>query len=102
MIWCFASLGILKLKIFTHTFLIRQETRSFFDIQIHFLLVKTFFVIILQDWDACSVGCKFVFAPNKIPDATFDLPRHRETASILRSMESSQYYAENNIDVARR
>ncbi|OAY73761.1 Glycoprotein 3-alpha-L-fucosyltransferase A [Ananas comosus] len=55
-----------------------------------------------QDWDACSVGCKFVFAPNKIPDATFDLPRHRETASILRSMESSQYYAENNIDVARR
>nr|CAD1822554.1 unnamed protein product [Ananas comosus var. bracteatus] len=58
--------------------------------------------LLLSDWDACSVGCKFVFAPNKIPDATFDLPRHRETASILRSMESSQYYAENNIDVARR
>lgn len=55
-----------------------------------------------QDWNSCSVGCKFGFIDNKIPDATFGLPENSATASVLRSMESSHYYAENNIDLARR
>ncbi|KAJ6841408.1 glycoprotein 3-alpha-L-fucosyltransferase A-like [Iris pallida] len=55
-----------------------------------------------QDWTSCSVGCRFGFIDNKIPDATFGLPQNAATASVLRSMESSHYYAENNIDLARR
>jgi glycoprotein 3-alpha-L-fucosyltransferase len=48
------------------------------------------------------VGCKFGFNGNQKPDAAFGLPQQAGTASVLRSMESAQYYAENNIDMARR
>ncbi|XP_072992354.1 glycoprotein 3-alpha-L-fucosyltransferase A-like isoform X3 [Typha latifolia] len=54
-----------------------------------------------KDWTTCSVGCKFGFDDNKIPDATFGISQDPGTASILRSMESSHYYADNNINVAR-
>ncbi|WJX44397.1 Alpha-(1,3)-fucosyltransferase 11, variant 2 [Trifolium repens] len=55
-----------------------------------------------QEWNSCSVGCKFGFNGNQKPDAAFGLPQQAGTASVLRSMESAQYYAENNIDMARR
>lgn len=55
-----------------------------------------------QDWSSCSVGCKFGYSANKIPDAAFGLPSDPATASVLRSMESSHYYPENNIELARR
>lgn len=55
-----------------------------------------------QEWKSCSVGCKFGFSGDKKPDAAFGLPQPSETASVLRSMESAQYYAENNIAMARR
>ncbi|KAL2344812.1 hypothetical protein Fmac_006097 [Flemingia macrophylla] len=55
-----------------------------------------------QEWKTCAVGCKFGFSGDKKPDAAFGLPQSSETASVLRSMESAQYYAENNIAIARR
>lgn len=55
-----------------------------------------------QDWSSCSVGCKFGFAGDKVPDAAFGLPQDPAIAGVLRSMESSHYYAENNVDLARR
>ncbi|XP_042479551.1 glycoprotein 3-alpha-L-fucosyltransferase A-like isoform X2 [Macadamia integrifolia] len=57
-----------------------------------------------QEWKTCAVGCKFGFDHQleKKPDATFGLFQEARTASVLRSMESSQYYAENSIDQARR
>lgn len=48
------------------------------------------------------MGCQFGFDQNKKPDAAFGIPQQKGTASVLRSMESSQYYAENNLDQARR
>ncbi|CAL5333722.1 unnamed protein product [Camellia sinensis] len=51
---------------------------------------------------SCAVGCKFGYNPNKKPDAGFGLSHQPGTASVLRSMESSQYYAANNIALARR
>lgn len=48
------------------------------------------------------MGCKFGYSANKIPDAAFGLPSDPATASVLRSMESSHYYPENNIELARR
>ncbi|OVA15676.1 Glycosyl transferase [Macleaya cordata] len=56
-----------------------------------------------QDWDSCSVGCKFGYKPetNTRPDAAIGLPEDG-VAGILRSMESSHYYAENNVALARR
>ncbi|GMH13412.1 hypothetical protein Nepgr_015253 [Nepenthes gracilis] len=55
-----------------------------------------------QEWNTCSVGCKFGYDPSRKPDAAFGWPQEHGTASVLRSMESSQYYAENNIGNARR
>lgn len=55
-----------------------------------------------QDWSSCTVGCKFGFPANKKPDATFGLAANLATETIHRSMESAQYYIENNIDLARR
>ncbi|CAO2188570.1 unnamed protein product [Urochloa humidicola] len=54
-----------------------------------------------KDWNKCSVGCEFGFSASKTPDATFGIAPDPSVDSILRSMESSQYYSENNIDVAR-
>ena len=48
------------------------------------------------------MGCTFGFDSSKKPDAAFGTPQQAGTASVLRSMESSQYYAENDIDQARR
>ncbi|KAF3435405.1 hypothetical protein FNV43_RR22494 [Rhamnella rubrinervis] len=55
-----------------------------------------------QEWQSCSVGCHFGSESNKKPDAAFGLAQQTGTASVLRSMESAQYYAENNIAQARR
>lgn len=54
-----------------------------------------------QDWRSCSVGCRFGIGLDKIADATFGEPLYEHTDRILRSMESSEYYIENKIDVAR-
>ncbi|KAK4769295.1 hypothetical protein SAY86_027445 [Trapa natans] len=55
-----------------------------------------------KEWKSCSVGCKFGFSSEKKADAAFGVPQPAGTASVLRSMESSQYYMENNIAHARR
>ncbi|KAG5548155.1 hypothetical protein RHGRI_013751 [Rhododendron griersonianum] len=55
-----------------------------------------------QEWKSCAVGCKFQFNANQKPDATFGVGQQPGTANVLRSMESSHYYSENNIDLARR
>ncbi|XP_010263546.1 PREDICTED: glycoprotein 3-alpha-L-fucosyltransferase A-like [Nelumbo nucifera] len=57
-----------------------------------------------KEWNSCSVGCKFgyQFGSDKKPDAAFGLVQDGAIASILRSMESSHYYSENNIAQARR
>lgn len=50
----------------------------------------------------CGVGCLFGFNLSKSPDARFGFPQQGGTASVLRSMESTSYYAENSIAQARR
>ncbi|KAG8364258.1 hypothetical protein BUALT_Bualt19G0109500 [Buddleja alternifolia] len=55
-----------------------------------------------EEWKTCGVGCKFGFEPGKKADAGFGMPQQPGTASVLRSMESATYYAENNIAMARR
>ncbi|XP_015058382.1 glycoprotein 3-alpha-L-fucosyltransferase A-like [Solanum pennellii] len=55
-----------------------------------------------QTLNSCPVGCKFGTNFDKKSDAEFRLPRQAGIASVLQSMESAQYYAENNITLARR
>lgn len=55
-----------------------------------------------QEWRVCDVGCNFGYDDNRKPDASFGMSQQPGTDTVLRSMESSQYYAENNIDHARR
>ncbi|KAF5751208.1 glycoprotein 3-alpha-L-fucosyltransferase A isoform X1 [Tripterygium wilfordii] len=55
-----------------------------------------------QEWKDCAVGCKFGFMSGKEPDAIFAPHGKAGTASVIRSMESSHYYPENNIAQARR
>ncbi|XP_043709466.1 putative fucosyltransferase-like protein isoform X3 [Telopea speciosissima] len=57
-----------------------------------------------KEWKTCAVGCRFGFdhQSGKKPDATFGLAQEARIASVIRSMESSHYYAENSIDQARR
>ncbi|KAK9166379.1 hypothetical protein Scep_001570 [Stephania cephalantha] len=55
-----------------------------------------------EEWKSCSVGCNFGSIPDRKPDASFGLLRVAGAATVLRSMESSHYYAENNIAQARR
>lgn len=55
-----------------------------------------------QEWKSCAVGCKFGSSSHRKPDAAFGSPGSAETAGVLRSMESEEYYSENNIDQARR
>ncbi|XP_047342282.1 putative fucosyltransferase-like protein [Impatiens glandulifera] len=53
-----------------------------------------------EDWDSCSVGCKFVASTNKKSDAAFG--QTPGIISVHRSMESVQYYSENDVENARR
>ncbi|KAI3947709.1 hypothetical protein MKX01_034374 [Papaver californicum] len=55
-----------------------------------------------QEWDTCSVGCHFghKIGDDKTPDAAFGQPGDG-VPGILRSMESSHYYSENNVAQAR-
>ncbi|XAR72904.1 Glycoprotein 3-alpha-L-fucosyltransferase [Bertholletia excelsa] len=55
-----------------------------------------------EEWKSCAVSCKFGYSPDKRPDAVFGLLKQPPTANVIRSMESSLYYNENNIGVARR
>jgi hypothetical protein len=68
----------------------------------HLFIYETYvFPFLTQDWNKCYVGCEFGFSASKTPDATFGIAPDPSVDGILRSMESSQYYSENNIDVAR-
>lgn len=51
---------------------------------------------------SCAVGCIFGYDSEKKPDAAIGLGHTNGAPGVLRSMESAQYYAENNIDYARR
>ncbi|KAJ0759481.1 putative glycosyl transferase family 10 [Helianthus annuus] len=64
--------------------------------------MKNFLFEMCCEWRSCAVECKFGFDNNKKADAAFGLPHGGGTAGILRSMESAQYYPENNLDLARR
>ncbi|URD88797.1 glycoprotein 3-alpha-L-fucosyltransferase [Musa troglodytarum] len=55
-----------------------------------------------KEWSSCDVDCDFGFANGKVPDAAFGLPQDPAIAGVLRSMESSRYYPENNVGMARR
>ncbi|XP_068637100.1 glycoprotein 3-alpha-L-fucosyltransferase A-like isoform X2 [Aristolochia californica] len=57
-----------------------------------------------QESISCSLGCRFMYTAEsgKKPDATIDLSQDPGIACVLRSMESSHYYSENKIDLARR
>ncbi|VFQ78302.1 unnamed protein product [Cuscuta campestris] len=55
-----------------------------------------------QEWKFCAVGCKFMPSTGRKPDAAFGSPGSAETAGVHRSMESEEYYSENNIGLARR
>jgi hypothetical protein len=55
-----------------------------------------------QDFSSCSVPCEFGHSANRKADATFGYGQEGSVPSILRSMESSHYYSENDPDIARR
>lgn len=48
------------------------------------------------------MGCKYGYDSKKKSDAALGAAQQGGVPSVLRSMESAQYYAENNIDMARR
>lgn len=49
------------------------------------------------------MGCSFGFSSDKKkPDAALGIPQPAGTVSVLRSMESAEYYIENNIAQAQR
>ena len=47
------------------------------------------------------MGCQFGSNGNQ-PDGIFGVANQAGTSSVMRSMESSQYYPENNVEIARR
>uniref|UniRef100_A0A1J3CWK7 Fucosyltransferase n=1 Tax=Noccaea caerulescens TaxID=107243 RepID=A0A1J3CWK7_NOCCA len=55
-----------------------------------------------KDFESCSVDCAFGSSSDKKPDAAFGLGHQPGTLSIIRSMESAQYYHENDLAQARR
>ncbi|XP_004248751.1 putative fucosyltransferase-like protein [Solanum lycopersicum] len=55
-----------------------------------------------KDWKSCAVGCKFGGDSDKKPDAAFGTTQEAGKAGVLRSMESAQYYPENDVAMARR
>jgi len=73
-----------------------------YEVPLILLVDLKLWFIQMQEWKSCSVGCKFGFSGDKKPDAAFGLPQPSGTATVLRSMESAEYYAENNIAMARR
>ncbi|KAL0454230.1 UNVERIFIED_CONTAM: Glycoprotein 3-alpha-L-fucosyltransferase A [Sesamum latifolium] len=50
---------------------------------------------------SCPVKCTYGYESGNKPDAVIGVPQKSAT-NVLRSMESSMYYAENNIAMARR
>ncbi|XP_028765887.1 glycoprotein 3-alpha-L-fucosyltransferase A isoform X2 [Neltuma alba] len=56
----------------------------------------------VQDQISCSLGCKFGSDEGRVPDASFGSPRRDGIAHIRRSMESTVYFQDNDIAVARR
>lgn len=59
-----------------------------------------------SDWKTCAIGCEFrgsvpLEGPKKV-DAVFGIRIEPEIASVMRSMESSQYYPDNDLANARR
>lgn len=83
----------------SYLFLVLSSFKCLF---IYSNFVNLTFLVSAQEWKSCSVGCHFGFNANKKPDAAFGLPQQSGTAGVLRSMESSHYYSENNIAQARR
>ncbi|KAJ0230486.1 putative fucosyltransferase-like protein [Hirschfeldia incana] len=55
-----------------------------------------------KDFQSCSIDCTFGDSSDRTPDAAFGLGNQPGSLSILRSMESAQYYPENDISHARR
>ncbi|KAH0862129.1 hypothetical protein HID58_079340 [Brassica napus] len=55
-----------------------------------------------KDFQSCSIDCTFGDSSGRAPDASFGLGNQPGSLSILRSMESAQYYPENDISQARR
>ncbi|CAI0447198.1 unnamed protein product [Linum tenue] len=56
-----------------------------------------------KEWRTCSVGCQFGYDSNRTPDALFGMLNELSaTVNVHRSMESAQYYPENDIATARR
>ncbi|XP_018451887.1 putative fucosyltransferase-like protein isoform X3 [Raphanus sativus] len=55
-----------------------------------------------KDFQSCSIDCTFGDSSGRAPDAAFGLGNQPGSLSILRSMESAQYYPENDISHARR
>ncbi|KAJ8763580.1 hypothetical protein K2173_002463 [Erythroxylum novogranatense] len=55
-----------------------------------------------KEWKTCNVGCQFGFGSSGNPDAAFGSSQQSGTMTVHRSMESAQYYSENNINMARR
>ncbi|CAH2053320.1 unnamed protein product [Thlaspi arvense] len=55
-----------------------------------------------KDFKSCSVDCGIGTSFDKKPDAAFGLGDEPGTLSILRSMESAEYFQENDLAQARR
>ncbi|KAL0796935.1 hypothetical protein Bca101_068312 [Brassica carinata] len=55
----------------------------------------------VKDFHSCSVDCTFEGSSGKTPDAVFGLGHQPGTLGIIRSMESAQYYPENDLAQAR-
>uniref|UniRef100_A0A7N0T3B6 Fucosyltransferase n=1 Tax=Kalanchoe fedtschenkoi TaxID=63787 RepID=A0A7N0T3B6_KALFE len=53
-----------------------------------------------QEFKSCAVGCVFRYDEPEKADAAFGLKKAPK--KVLRSMESAVYYAENNLEEARR
>ncbi|KAK4258767.1 hypothetical protein QN277_005178 [Acacia crassicarpa] len=55
-----------------------------------------------QEQISCSLGCKFGSDESRAPDASFGSPKRDGIAHVRRSMESTAYFHQNDIAVARR
>lgn len=53
-------------------------------------------------WDKCAVPCVFKGNGEGVPDAQFGLRDFTSAAQVLRSMESSAYFPDNDIDHAHK